>query len=237
MNCLVDKADDLVVKECDTHFCEFAGIHPSKVKQGKLFLLDIIIPQERETFIRTLNKKDNRYMYFEVDVKSKNGELVHVFCNAQNVPDSTLTSLTFADVSRSIEKSQEIKASEKEIKHLIDLVQAGVTLFKVHHDMRFEGLYMNQTCCDFLGTTKESYRSQRPRLDDLFHPDDKSIVYQAIGNCMATKTPISLEVRIKSANNTYTWMKMNSAIQRYDTDGSPIFRAIFTNISSIKGKA
>lgn len=234
MNCLIDKADNLVIKDCDTHFSEFVGVHYSKIKQGKLFLHDVIVPQEREEIMQAICKKDSQYLYFDFNIYDANKELVHVYCTGQCVPDSTLCRLTFADISRSVEKSKEIKEKAKEIKGLIELVGAGVTLFKVHHDMHFEGLYMNEACCKFLGTTKQTYKSQRPRLDDLFHPDDKSVVYQAIGNCMATKTPISLEVRVKGNGGEYTWMKMNSAIQRYDKDGSPIFHAIFANISNVK---
>lgn len=35
MNLVVDKADGLKVVDCDNHFCEFTGVHPSKIKQGK----------------------------------------------------------------------------------------------------------------------------------------------------------------------------------------------------------
>ena len=52
MNLVVDKADGLKVVDCDNHFCEFTGVHPSKIKQGKLFLHDIIKPIYREDFYR-----------------------------------------------------------------------------------------------------------------------------------------------------------------------------------------
>ena len=31
MNLVVDKADGLKVVDCDNHFCEFTGVHPSKI--------------------------------------------------------------------------------------------------------------------------------------------------------------------------------------------------------------
>ena len=36
MNLVVDKADGLKVVDCDNHFCEFTGVHPSKIKQKAL---------------------------------------------------------------------------------------------------------------------------------------------------------------------------------------------------------
>lgn len=234
MTCVIDKADNLVVLDSDSHFSDFVGVHPSKIKQGKLFLHDVIMPKEREMVMQYLCKKNSPYIYFDFNIKAKNGDYIYVHCTGQNDDDSTLCRLTMADVSRSVEKSQELKAKAKEMNHLIDLVNGGVCLFKVNQDMHFEALYMNQACCEFFGTTKESYNKQSHRLDELFHPDDKSPVFQAIGLSMATKKPIDMEIRVRNHKDNYIWCKMNSAIQKYDKDNCPIFHAIFTNITRVK---
>lgn len=234
MNCVVDKADNLVVMECDTHFSDFAGVHPSKISQGKLFLLDILMPQNREEIMRVLCKKNSPFVYLNFYIKNKDGEYVYVHCTGQNDKNSTLCRLTLADVSRSVEKSKALKAQAKQMNHLIDLVTGGVTLFKVDQDMHFEALYMNEACCNFFGTTKESYRQSTHRLDELIYPEDRSLVFQAIGNSMATQKPINIEVRVLTHKDTFVWCKMNSAIQRYDKDGCPIFHAIFTDITNVK---
>jgi len=65
MNLVVDKADGLKVVDCDNHFCEFTGVHPSKIKQGKLFLHNIIKPIYREEIMRALCKKNSPYVYFD----------------------------------------------------------------------------------------------------------------------------------------------------------------------------
>ena len=35
MNVVVDKANDLQVTDADSHFAQFAGVHPSKIKIGR----------------------------------------------------------------------------------------------------------------------------------------------------------------------------------------------------------
>lgn len=236
MSCVIDKADNLVVKESDSHFCEFVGVHNSKIKQGKLFLHDVIPPQDRENIMKLLCKKNSPYIYFDMYLKNKDDRYIFVHCTGQNVEDSTLCRLTMADVSQSEQKTARLKAKAKEMNHLIDLVTGGVCLFKVSQNMHFSALYMNEACCRFFGTTKDSYKKEKHRLDELIHPEDKSLVFQAIGNTMATKTPIDLEIRIKSHKDSYIWCKMNSAIQRYDDDNCPIFHAIFTNITKVKNE-
>ncbi len=234
MTCVIDKADNLVVVDCDSHFSDFVGVHPSKIKQGKLFLHDVLVPKERENIMRCICKKNSPYIYFNFYLKNKEHNYIYVHCTGQNVEGTTLCRLTMADVSRSVEKSEKLKETAKEMNNLIDLVTGGVCLFKVNKDMHFEPLYLNSACCRFFDTTKENYKNQIYRLDELIYPDDRSLVFQAIGNSMATKKPIDIEIRINRHKNEFIWVKMNSAIQRYDSDKCPVFHAIFTDITRVK---
>lgn len=234
MSCVIDKADNLVVLNSDSHFSEFVGVHPSKIKQHKLSFLDVLPPKDREDIMRQLCKKNSPYVYLDFYIMDKDKNYVFVHCAAQNDDSSTLCRLTLADVSRSVEKSKKLKAQAQEFNHLIDLVEGGVCLFKVSSDMHFAPLYINEACCRFFGTTKDNYSKSVYRLEELIHPDDRSAVFQAIGNCMATKKPIDLELRIHTHKDNYIWCKMNSAIQRYDSDNLPIFHAIFTDITKVK---
>ncbi|MBQ7740822.1 MAG: PAS domain-containing protein [Eubacterium sp.] len=233
MSCVIDRADNLKVLESDSHFSEFTGVHPSKIAKGKLSLLDIINTKDRESFIQHICKKDSPYVYIDFYVKNKAGDYVYVHAIAQNTEKSTLTRLTLADVSRSVKNSEILKKRATSLNRLIDLVEAGVCLFKVSHDMRFEVIYMNKACAKFFGTVMEDTKGRVYRLDEMIYSEDKSAVFQAIGNCMATQTPIDMELRL-TPDNEPIWCKLNSAIQRYEENGLPVFHAVFTDISKIK---
>lgn len=234
LNCVVDKEDDFRIVDSDSHFAEFAGVHPSKVKEGKLFLQDIVIPADRQEVIEKICKKDSVYIYMDLDIVNGEGEQVFVHCTAQNMPDSPLCRLVFADVSKSREKNRLLKEQAKEINHLIDLVTGGVCLFKVTANMHFEVLYINEGGCRLFGTTKEDYRKQTYRLDELIHPEDKTLVYQAVGKAMATGNPIDLEYRVRQHKDKYIWCNCNAAVYKTDADRCPVFHAMFTDITRIK---
>ena len=234
MCCEIDKADKLKVVSSDSHFSEFTGVHPSKIKQGKLFLNDIIHPQDRENVRRAICKKDSPYVYLDFYIKSKDDEYIFVHCTGNNVEGTKRCRLTLADVSRSQKKSEAIKTRADEMTELIDLVNAGVCLFKVTSDMEFEALYMNKTCCDMFGTTKGLYATRKYHLDDLIHEGDKSAVFQAVGKSMATKKPIDMEIRVLTHKNAVLWCKFGASIHRYDDDGCPIFHGIFSDINDVK---
>lgn len=234
LNCVIDKADDYRVIEADSHFSDFSGIHPSKIKQGKLFLVDVIKPSDREFVLKKLCKKDTKYVYIDFDILDKNGKPVFIHCTAKNKDDSSICRLVFADVSKSREKTQKIKEKAKEVNHLIDLVTGGVCLFKVTPEMHFDALYMNEGCCRMFGTTKDSYNSRVRRIDELIHPEDKTIVFQAIGRAMATGEELDLEYRVMTHRDQFMWCKCNAAVNKYDADGSPIFHAMFTDITRVK---
>ena len=234
MNLVVDKADGLKVVDCDNHFCEFTGVHPSKIKQGKLLLHDIIKPIYREEIMRVLCKKNSPYVYFDAEFVDKDENEVFIHCTGQNYEESSLCRLTLADVSKSQELQLQLRKKAKEMNYLIDLVTGGVCLFKVTSDMHIEVHYLNEGACRIFGTTKQAYAQQIYRLDELIHPDDKSKVFQAIGKAMATDGECDLEIRTIVHKNEYKWCKFNAAIQKYDEDNTPIFHAMITDITRIK---
>lgn len=234
MSCVIDKAENLMVIESDSHFSDFTGIHPSKIKQGKLSLLETLNPKDREEIMKRLCKKDSPYVYLDFYIKNSQGYYVLVHCIAQSILGTTRSRLTMADISESEEKTKSIQKRADTMNRLIDLVEGGVCLFKVHQDMHFEAIYMNMACCRFFGTGKTSYLGRIYRLEELIYEEDKSKVFQAIGIAMATKKPIDMEVRLLTHKDTFLWCKLNSAIQRYDEDGCPVFHAVLTDISKLK---
>ena len=234
LNCVVDKEDNFRVVDSDSHFSSFFGVHPSKIHQGKLFLQEIINPSERQEVLSKICKKDSPYIYMDFDVVKKDGRRDYVHCTAQNYENSSLCRLVFADVSRSREKTEKIREQAREVNHLIDLVSGGVCLFRVTPNMHFEALYLNEACCRLFGTDKESFNSKVHRIDELIHPEDKTLVFQAVGRAMATGEEIDLEYRVMPHKNSYIWCKCNAAVHKRDEDGSPIFHAVFTDITRIK---
>ena len=234
LNCVVDKEDDFRIVDSDSHFAEFSGVHPSKIKEGKLFLQDIVIPADRQEVIERICKKDSRFIYMDMDIINGDGEQVFVHCTAQNMEDSPLCRLVFADVSKSREKNRLLKEQASEINHLIDLVTGGVCLFKVTANMHFEALYLNEGGCRLFGTTKEACRKQTYRIDEIIYPEDKTLVYQAVGKAMATGDAIDLEYRVRRHKDDYIWCKCNAAVHKTDADGCPVFHAMFTDITRVK---
>lgn len=234
MSCVVDKADDLKVMESDSHFSDFTGVHPSKINQGKLNFLDVIMPKERETVMKQLCKKNSPYVYIDFFIKNKEGEFVYVHCLGQSVKGTTLCRLALADVSQSARKTELLKRKTESFSSLVDMVEASVCVFKVNQDMQFSILYMNTAACRFFGTAKGAYFNREYKLDEFIYKDDKSLIYQAVGNALATKKPIDLEIRVVTHKDDYIWCKLNSAIQRIDEDGLPVFHAVFTDISKVK---
>lgn len=234
LNCIVDKSDNYKIIDSDKHFSQYFGMHISKIHQGKMFLQDIIAPQDRQRFFERICKKESPYVYIDFDVIDKDGKEVYMHCSAQNYDDSDLCRLALVDISRSREKAEKLKEKADEIGQLIDLVTGGVCLFKATKDMHLEVLYLNEACCELFDTTKESYGHRDYRIDELIHRDDKTLVYQAIGKTMATGEDMDLEFRVKRGRASYMWCKCGAAVHKIDEDGCPIFHAVFTDISRIK---
>lgn len=234
MNLVVDKADGLKVVDCDSHFCSFAGVHQSKIKQGKLFLHDIIVPTHREMIMKALCKKDSPYVYFEAEFFDRDKNSIHIHCSGQNFEGTSRCRLTLVDLSKTKEKQKALKKRASEMNYLIDLVNGGVCLFKVDNNMHISVQYLNEGGCRLFGTTKSACAQTNYRLDEVIHPEDRSAVFQAIGRAMATDEPLDLEIRTKYHKEEYKWCNVKAEIQNYDENDSPVFHAIFTDITRLK---
>ncbi len=231
MNLIVDKADNLRVIGSDSHFSDFTGVHPSKIKQGKLFLHDVIKPFYREKIMKTLCKKNSPYVYFNAEFIDKDGNDVYIYCTGQNFENSTYCRLTLADVSRSQKKHEALRKQAKDMGHLFDRMTFGVAIFKVTNDMHIEAQYLNTGACRLFGTSKAAVTRQHYRLDELIYPEDKSAVFQAIGRAMATGEAIDIKFRSIVHRDEYKWCKLNADIDSYDSENNPVFYAIFTDIN------
>ena len=184
--------------------------------------------------MKKLCKKDSPYVYLDFYIKNKDDEYILVHCIGQNIEGTTKSRLTLADVSQSQRKSEQLKRRADSMNRLIDLVESGVCLFKVSQDMHLETLYMNKSCAKYFDAPKDTLMGYTFRMDDYLHPDDRSKVYQAVGNAMATKKPINMEIRLRKGKSDFVWYKVDSAIHSYADDGCPIFHAVYTDISKIK---
>lgn len=234
MNFVIDKADDLKIVDGDSHFSAFTGVHPSKIRQGKLFLYDILRPSDRENIMQVLCKKNSPYLYFDTELIDKNSKSVYVHCTAHSRENSTLCRLTAARVFKATQKQQALMEKAREMNYLIDVVTGGICLFKVTADMHIDVLYLNRGGCRIFDTTKEVFSSRAFRIDELIHPEDKSEVFQAIGRAMATEEDVDMEFRITVHKGEYRWCKFCAGIQQYDEDNNPVFHAMFMDITGIK---
>ena len=230
MNLVVDKADDLKVIDCDRHFTEFAGVHISKIHQGKLDLMELILPVYRETVFKTLCKKDSPFVYFDAEFIDKNGDSVYIHCTGQNYERSTLCRLTLADISRSKRRAEAVKEQALRLDTLIDMLDGGVCVFKVDDDMHIDITYINDYGCRIFGTTKSAMELGNYRLEQLIHRDDRSAVYQAIGKSLATGDKLEITFKIKSRENIQRRCMLRGGILRYE-DEHPVFHAVLTDIT------
>lgn len=233
MSIAIDKSDNLRVVYGDTHFSDFTGLHPSKIKDGKLSLYDIIRPADRERITQALFKKNARFVYLDFDLIDKNSNPVFLHCIGENYESNNLCRLTFADVSNSVKKSRALQERAMNMSELIDLVDGGVCLFKVSPEMHCIPLFFNEGCCRVFGTTIANSRLKDNFLEDLVHPDDRSAVFQAIGKSMATNETFKTECRVRIKKGEYIWCQVNAGIQKYDGE-CPVFHAALTDITRIK---
>lgn len=236
MSLTVDKADHKRLVAADSRFCGFAGIKSSDILNGKYRLHDFLVPSDRERVIKLICEDNSPYLYFDTVFLDKKGREVLLHCTGQNDKKSTLCNITLADVSKSEKKQRKLVDKAFEMTQLIEMLCAGVCLFKVTSDMDIDVMYLNNAGCRLFGTTKTRYKGVR-KIGELVHKDDKSLVFQSIGKAMATDGRINIVFRAKVRGNEYRLCKFDAAIHQYDDDESPIFHGTVTDLTVIDPEA
>lgn len=223
---VVDKSEDLKVVDFDSHFAELSGMHPSKIKQGKLSLLDMLKPCDREKLIKKLCSK-NRYIYTDFEILENLKKPIYVYSVCENITGTNLCRITMSEVVCEKERKGFKLIETDDFRYsLADEIICPVCLFRVDDEMQTEAFYMNKSCCRLFETTQESVKNNGFRIDLTVAEDDKTLLFQSIGTSLATGEPIDMYFHIYKNKFDIVRCRLRAGIAGYDRENKPVFNAV-----------
>ena len=234
---VVDKSEDLKVVDFDSHFSELSGVHPSKIKQGKLSFLDMLKPCDREKLIQKLCSK-NRYIYTGFEILKNFKEPVYVYCICENISGTNLCRIMMSEVEYgNSKKSLKLIEADDFRYSLADEIICPVCLFRVDDEMQTEAFYMNKSCCRLFETTQEAVKNNGFRIDLTVADDDKTLLFQSIGTSLATGEPIDMYFHIYKNKFDIVRCRLRAEIAGYDKETRPVFNAVIDEPDDISQSA
>lgn len=234
---VVDKSEDLKVVDFDSHFAELSGMHPSKIKQGKLSLLDMLKPCDREKLIKKLCSK-NRYIYTDFEILENLKKPIYVYSVCENITGTNLCRIMMSEVVCEKERKGFKLIETDDFRYsLADEIICPVCLFRVDDEMQTEAFYMNKNCCRLFETTQESVKNNGFRIDLTVAEDDKTLLFQSIGTSLATGEPIDMYFHIYKNKFDIVRCRLRAEIAGYDRENRPVFNAVIDEPDDISQSA
>lgn len=227
---VVDKSDSLRVVDFDSHFAEFAGVHPSKIKEGKLYFLDLLRPADRERFIQKLRTK-NRYIYHNFELLRRMEEPVFVYSICENIAGGDLCRITMSDAATAGTAKKVMRDEDMIYNYNIaESVPCPVCLFRVDDEMRTEVFYLNKSGCAFFETTPMAVRQNPLRLDELIADSDRTILFQSVGSSLTSGEQIDMFCHVRRGRFASSRCRLKASICGYDREERPVFSAVLIDL-------
>ena len=92
-----------------------------------------------------------------------------------------------------------MRASEANLRLIVDTIPAQISVMSPSGELE----RINQTAADYFGRQLGDWAS-----DDTIHPDDRTGLVHAVGQCFATGGPLDHEARLRRSDGAYRWFHL-----------------------------
>ncbi|MEG1772058.1 MAG: ATP-binding protein [Clostridia bacterium] len=164
-------------------------------------------------------------------IVKNDGSLIWVNQCSQHMLDDNGDELVYAyytDITAQKQMEATIRASVNKYETLVNSVPGGVGMY--HLDETFTPIFMSDGAYGFCNMTKEEYlQATRNSTLDIFHPDDRQGLLDAIAAARAENRKFEYAHRVLQKNGSYRWMRVSGRVMT-GPDGIPILYTVFTDM-------
>jgi len=141
---------------------------------------------------------------------------------------------SFTNVHAEREKTRALEQVNEEIKLLYEHIPGAI--FKLNYDKNLSVSYANDKFYSYLGYNRDSfYKLRLNRFMSILYEDDIDALQEAIRSRIVnhSASPISLELRLKTADSTLKWVSLSGTVME-DEQSNPYCYFIYLDINEYK---
>lgn len=164
-------------------------------------------------------------------VVKKDGSLLWINQNSQHMLGENGQELVFAyytDITKQKELENISRAGAKKYETLIHSIPGGVGMYQWNAD--FTPIFISDRVYELCGMTREEYcEATRRSTLDVFHPDDRQGLLDAVQAAYEKNEKFEYTHRVLQKNGSYRWMRVSGQIMT-SPEGEEILYTVFTDV-------
>ena len=178
-------------------------------------LLDLILPEDVPHVYASANAsaKSHSSMQVEYRARKRDGSVIWArsngsVCDIEGVGSPVHIAVT-SDITKERETEQRIRALNENLTNLMNDMPGGFVRMRVDSTERIVPVYFNEGFCKLIGLTHEEL-SVDSYVDEMayVHPDDRSIVREAVNRILVCGEGYSPKYRLCGGDGQYRFVMM-----------------------------
>ncbi|MEG1275656.1 MAG: ATP-binding protein [Ruthenibacterium sp.] len=192
-----------------------------------------IFPEDVQRLKAAASARTGHFDPYEISYRAvkKDGSLIWVNQNSQHILDETGTEIIFAyytDITAQKKMEADMRAGVEQYEMLVNSVPGGVGMY--HLDELFTPIFVSDGVYDFCNMTRQEYaQATRRSTLDIFHPDDRAGLLDAIATARAENRKFEYAHRVLQKDGSYHWMRVCGKVTS-GQDGTPVLYTVFTDL-------
>ncbi|MEG1753472.1 MAG: PAS domain-containing protein, partial [Christensenella sp.] len=217
-------------------FCEMLGFteEDGPLQALRTSAWDCICPEDIPELDKFAAARKGMGEPYEIAYRviKKDGSLIWVDQYSQHILDDDGKELVFAyytDITKQKHMEETIRAGAAKHEMLINSIPGGVGMY--YWDAVFTPIFLSERVYELCGMTKEEYNeATRHSTLDVFHPDDRQGLLDAVQAAYDENRKFDYTHRVLQKDGSYRWMRVSGRVTAA-ADGALVLYTVFTDVN------
>ncbi|MEG2441354.1 MAG: ATP-binding protein [Acetivibrio sp.] len=232
---IVSTYPDYKIIFANAKFCELLGLN-SREESVQTFYKsawDFVYPKDKNRLKELASKRNGDSELYEVvyRVIRKDKSLIWVNQCSQHLLDENGKELVYAyytDVTAKKQMEETIRAGANKYEILINSIPGGVGMYQLNAE--FTPIFISERVYELCGMTKEEYdEATKNTTLDIFHPDDRQGLIDAVQEAYKGKRKFDYIHRVRQKEGNYRWLRVSGQLMK-GQEHKLILYTVFTDV-------
>ncbi|BCG63973.1 MAG: hypothetical protein methR_P1725 [Methyloprofundus sp.] len=160
-------------------------------------------------------EKNMEFQYLGKDISFRS---IHFPISLDHTGNPELVCCIAEDITQKLANEKQLLTNERQLVQVLKGASLGYWDWNYQTGEHF----VDNIWLEMLGLTQNNITNHISDWNDLVNADDKKRILPEIERAISTKTPYSVEFRMRHKNGTWIWIQGSGAVVEWDKEGLPL---------------